>query len=126
MSGAQPVQRIDHEIGVAQPAEAVVLVAPGAGGLGDRGGERGDDGPGLLEGAEFERDGGADDRLLPLEGDGEGAHPVVPVVECAFEEGAGGLADASGEALIGAQDRVRNYQPNAWGGVPLTYLWIEE
>lgn len=30
------------------------------------------------------------------------------------------------KALVGAQDRVQNYQPNSWGGVPLNYLWIKE
>ena len=30
------------------------------------------------------------------------------------------------KALVGAQDRVKNYQPNTWGGVPLSYLWIGE
>ena len=37
MRGAEPVQRLDHEVGVPQPAVAVVPVARRAGRLGDRG-----------------------------------------------------------------------------------------
>ncbi|MFM9108342.1 MAG: ABC transporter substrate-binding protein [Chloroflexota bacterium] len=29
-------------------------------------------------------------------------------------------------ALVAAHDRVQNYQPNTWGGVPINYLWIQE
>ena len=62
LGGAEPVQRLDDEEGVAQPAVAVVPGALRARRLGNRGGMRGDDGAGLLEIAELERDRGADDR----------------------------------------------------------------
>ena len=49
LRGAEPVQRADDEVGVAQPAEAVVPIALGSGRLGDRRRVRGDDGARLLE-----------------------------------------------------------------------------
>ena len=52
------VQRPHHEERVAQPAVAVVPVAAAAGRLGDAGGHRGDDGAGVLEQRELQRDGG--------------------------------------------------------------------
>ena len=76
---AQTIQRIDHEIGVAQPAEAVVPVARRSGGLGNRRRHRRDDGAGVLEDVQLERDRGADDGVLPLERNRERAHPSAPV-----------------------------------------------
>ena len=77
---AEPVQRVDDEIRVAQPAVAVVPVALRVRRLRDRGGQRGDDRAGLLEVAQLQRDRGADHRLLPVERDRQRAHPVAPVV----------------------------------------------
>jgi hypothetical protein len=45
---AQPVERLDRVVGVADPAIPVVPVAARVGVLRDRGGERRDDGAGLL------------------------------------------------------------------------------
>ena len=105
--GPQAIEGGDDEIGVPQPAEAIIPVAFGPRGLGNGGGEGGDDGAGLLETAQLEGDGGADDLILPLEGDGQGAHPAMPVVEGPLQKGTGGLGDAGGQAFIGAEDEVQ-------------------
>ena len=63
----QAVERAHHEEGVAQPAVAVVPVAPAVRRLGDAGGHRGDDRAGVLVQRQLERDGGADHRVLPLQ-----------------------------------------------------------
>jgi hypothetical protein len=76
---AQTVQRPHRVIGVADPAVAVVPVAAALGELGHRGGHGRDDGPRLLEGAELQRDGRADDRVLIVQRNVEGADPVLPV-----------------------------------------------
>ena len=105
LRGAEAIERLDDEEGVAQPAVAVVPVALRAGRLGDRGRVRGDDGARLLEVAELQRDGGADDLGLALERDGERAHPVEPVVARALEELARGGIDGRLERLVGPQDQ---------------------
>ena len=87
---ADAVERLDDEIGVAQPAIAVVPGAPGSRRFGNRGGVRGDDAAGFLEIAELERDRGADDLVLPVVGDGETARPIHPVVDGAVAEFAAG------------------------------------
>ena len=71
--GGEAVERRDREIGIAQPAEAVIPIAFGAGMFRDRGGERGDNAAGFLVDAEFQRDGGPDHRLLPFRRRGEAA-----------------------------------------------------
>ena len=76
---AEPVQRLDRVISVADPAVAIVPVAAAVRRLGDRGGQRGDDRAGLLVLAQLQRDRGADHDLLPFERDGEAAHPVAPM-----------------------------------------------
>ncbi len=126
--GPQAVEGGDDEIGVPQPAEAVIPVTLGPRGLGDGGGEGGDDRPGLLETAQLEGDGGADDLVLPLEGDGQGAYPAMPVVQGPLQKGAGGLGDAGGQALIGAEDEVqrpvaRRPGGRRWSGAPRRSDW---
>src|SRR3989454_8081562 len=46
---------------------------------GNRRGHRRDDRAGIFEHVELQGDGGANDRILPLEGNGEGADPFAPV-----------------------------------------------
>ena len=103
---AQAVERLDDEIGVAQPAEAVVPGARRAGRLGDRGRVRRDDAAGLLEIAQLERDRGADHRVLPIVGDREAADPVAPIVARAIEELAAGPRQFARERLVGAEHHV--------------------
>ena len=106
---AKPVERVDDEIGVPQPTEAIVPVAAGILGLGDRCGYRRDDGTGLLKTAQLQCDGRADDFGLPFERNRQIACPLPPVAACAFVEFAGGLLHRRGEALVGPEqqrDRV--------------------
>src|SRR3546814_7932394 len=67
LGGAEPVEGVHHEICIAQPAVAVVPVAAGVRGFGNGRRQRRDDGAGLLEIAELQRDRGADHGLLPLD-----------------------------------------------------------
>ena len=101
---AEAVQRMHDEIGVAQPAEAVVPVALRTRRLGDRGGQRRDDGPALLEGAELQRDRGTNDLALPFEGDGKRADPVAPVIGGLVEELARGRLDLGAQRLVRADE----------------------
>ena len=98
---AEPVQRLHDKIGVAQPAEAVVPVAPLSGASGMRRGQRRDDGAGLLVGAELQRDRRADHRLLPFERHREAAHPVQPVIRSRRETAADALSGASSSVRPG-------------------------
>ncbi|MNI37516.1 hypothetical protein D3C73_916090 [compost metagenome] len=76
---AQPVQRPHRIVGVADPAVAIVPVAPAFGEFRHGGGHRGDDGAGLLIDAQLQGDGGADHRFLPVQRQVEGPGPVLPV-----------------------------------------------
>src|SRR3546814_19166359 len=60
---AEAVERLHRIISVANPAEAIVPVAPAVRRFGDRSGERGDDRAGLFMLAELEGDRGADHRV---------------------------------------------------------------
>ena len=104
--GADTVERLNDEIGVPQPAIAVVPGAAGARRLRDRGGMRGDDGAGLIEIAELERDRGADDGLLPVDRDRQAAHPLHPVVVRPVGEFAAGRLQVAGKRLVRAEHEV--------------------
>ena len=82
----QAVERIDDEVAVAQPAIAIVPVAPAAWRFGDRRRHGGDDRAGVVEGVLLEGDGGADDSGLPFEWDAEAAHPVAPAGDRLVDE----------------------------------------
>ena len=103
---AEAVQRADDEIGVAQPAEPVIPVARGPVGLGDRGGDGGHHRAGLLHLAQFQGDGRADHRVLPLKGQRDVAHPFPPVILGPLEELAGELGDVPLDRVVGAEDQV--------------------
>ena len=75
----EPVQRIDDEVRVAQPAIAVVPVALRAVRFRQRSRERGDDSAGVVERVEFESDRCTYDLLLPLQGDREVSDPASPI-----------------------------------------------
>ena len=89
VGGIEPVERIDDEIAVAQPAIAIVPVASRRRRLGYRCRHRGDDRAGVVEGVLLQRDGGADDGVLPFERNGQSPHPVAPVAH-AFPRPGGG------------------------------------
>src|SRR3546814_10287941 len=84
---------------------AVVPVAAGVRGFGNGRRQRRDDGAGLLEIAELQRDRGADHGLLPLEGQGEVARPIPPIGIGLAEELTGDLVDRLGEAFVGPEDQ---------------------
>ena len=102
---AQAVEGANDEIGVPQPAEPVVPIALRVRRLGDRGGVGGDDRARLLEVAQLQRDGGADDRRLPVERNAQPAHPVEPVVARALQELARDRIDGGLERLVGPEDQ---------------------
>jgi hypothetical protein len=104
--GAEPVEPVHHEVRVPQPAVAVVPVAPAVRGLRDRGGHGRHDRAALVEGAQLQRDRGADHRLLPLEGDREVPRPVEPVVPGALEELPRRGADRRRQRLVRPEDQV--------------------
>lgn len=108
---AQAVQGLDHVVRVSQPAVAVVPVAAALGVLGDRGGQGRDDGSRLLVRAELECDGGADHRLLPLERDGQVAHPAAPVGRGLAQHPLAGGGEVRVEAFVRAKEhRYRLFQ----------------
>ena len=102
---AEAVQRLDHEVAVAQPAIAIVPVARRIRRLRNRRGQRGQHRAGVLVGAELQRDRGADHRVLPVERNGQRAHPVLPVAAGLGEEFAG--ASAGGDSSTSRPDRAR-------------------
>jgi hypothetical protein len=102
---AQAVERVHDEVGIPKPAVAVVPVASGPGRLGNGRGHRRDDGARVLEGVELQGNGGADDLLLPLEGNGQVPHPVTPAVHGFIEEAAGNLADGVRNGFIRPQNQ---------------------
>ncbi len=104
LRGAEAVKGADDEVGIAQPAEAIVPVALRAGRLGNGSGMRRDDGAGLLEVAELQGDGGADDRLLPVERDTKAAHPSAPIAMRPLQEFAGDIVDRGFQRLVRSEN----------------------
>ncbi len=97
---AQAVERMDDEIGVAQPAETVIPVAYAAGRFGNRSGHGGDDRAGVVEGVQLQGDGGADHHVLPFEGNGQAAHPVGPVAAGIFVKRAAHFMRRTADRLV--------------------------
>ena len=100
------IQRLDHEIGVTQPAIAIIPVAPRMRRFRQRGGERRDDPAGLLEIGELERDGGADDGILPFIGDGKAAHPFPPIIAACARQNRARRRQVRREGFVGAQHQM--------------------
>jgi hypothetical protein len=65
----------------------------------------GDDAAGLLEIAELEGDGRADDDVRPIIGDREATHPFSPVVRRARRERAAGSGRSAGNGSSGPSTR---------------------
>ena len=82
--GAQAVQCAHHEGGIAQPAVAIVPVARRVGRFRDGGGHGRDDRAAVFVLAQLQGDGAADHRFLPVQWNGQVAHPFAPVVGGAF------------------------------------------
>ena len=101
---AEPVQRLNHEVGVAQPAVAVVPVAPAVGALGDRGRQRREHGARVFVRAELQRDRRADHGVLPIEWNRKTAHPVLPVLARVLEERGASVCGGFLDRLVGAEN----------------------
>ena len=102
----ETVERPHHEERIPQPAVAIVPVPARVRGFRDARGHCRDDRAGLLERAELQRDGGAGDRLLPLERQRETPGPPPPVRGGLLLELARGLLDAACESLVGAEEQA--------------------
>ncbi len=102
---AEPVERADHEIRVAQPAVAIIPVALGVRGLGDRGGHGRDHRAGFGVGRQLQRDRRADNGLLPVVGDRQRAHPVAPVIAGLLEEASADFRRRFEQGFIGGGDQ---------------------
>ena len=103
---AEAVERADGEIGVAQPAEAVVPIALRARRFRHRSGDGGDDGAAVLDRAELERDRRAYDGVLPLERHRQVARPLAPVIVRPLLEFARDLMHRTRQRLVLRQDEI--------------------
>ena len=73
--------------------------------LGDRGCQRGNYAAGLLKHAEFERNGSADNRVLPFNRDSQAARPAIPVARRAAVPIICQSMDAIGQSFVGVEDK---------------------
>ncbi len=116
----QAVQRANDEERIPQPAEAIVPVAPAVRRFRNARRHGGDDGARLLELAKLQRDGRADHRLLPFQGNGEATRPGAPVEGGLLLEIPGGLVDASRQRLVGTEEEAHGRvqrEPSAFGDI---------
>ena len=79
LDGGQAVQRPHNEQRISDPTIAIVPVSFRAGGFGNAGCKRSDDGAGRLVIAQLQRDRGADDGVLPFRRQSEPVHPGAPI-----------------------------------------------
>ena len=103
---AEPLEGVQREVRVAQPAEAVVPGAAGAGVLGQARRRRGEQRARVLVLVQLERERGADDLALVVARNARPLHPAAPVVERALEEALGGLLEAGLERLAPGEDEM--------------------
>ena len=104
---AQAIECAYDEIGIAQPAEAVI---PGAGGsvrLGYGRGDGGHHGAGLFDLAQLERDRRPDHGALPFEWQRKVTDPFPPIVLRPFEELPGKLRDVPLDGVVGTENEVQ-------------------
>jgi hypothetical protein len=104
---AQPVESLHRVVGVPDPAIAVVPVTLRSGVLRDRGGQRGDDRAGLLVLAKLEGNGRADHRVLPVERNGQAAHPMPPLAAGADQHVVDRARKIAREAFVGPEKEVQ-------------------
>src|SRR6056297_438510 len=106
LRGAEAVQHVHHEVAVAQPAVAVIPVAPAARGLRDGGGHRRDHRARVLESAELQRDGRTYHGFLPLERDGETSRPAPPEAFRSLEVVVVGVRYGLRDGLVRPEDQM--------------------
>ncbi len=102
----EPLERVEREVRVTQPAEAVVPVAPGPRVLGKARRRRSKQRARVLVLVELERERRAHDLVLVVAGDARALHPAPPVVERALEEALRGLLEPRLERLAPGEDEV--------------------
>ena len=102
----EPLERIEREVRVAQPAEAVVPGAAGTGVLGEARRRRGKQRARVLVLVELQRERRAHDLALVVARHACALHPAAPVVERALEEALGGLLEAGLERLAPREHEV--------------------
>ena len=103
---AEPLERVQREVRIAEPAEAVVPRASRAGVLRDARRRRGEEGARVLVLVELERERRADHLVLVLARYARPLDPAAPVVERPLEEALCGLLEADLERLPPRQDEV--------------------
>ena len=102
----EPLERVQREVRVTQPAEAVVPVASRPGVLGEARRRRGEERARVLVLVQLERERRAHDLVLVVARDPRALHPAAPVVERALEEALGGLLEPGFERLAPGEDEV--------------------
>ena len=103
---AEPLERVQREVRVAEPAEAVVPGAARARVLRKTGRRRSEQGAGVLVLVELERERGADDLILIVARHSRSLHPAAPVVERPLEEPLGRLLETCLERLAPGEDEM--------------------
>ena len=135
--GGEAVEGAHGEKRIAHPAIAVIPVAPRIRRLGQGGGDRGDHPARGLIAAQFQRDRGADDGLLPLERDRQTLRPALPIAGRLGAKGGADLLRAVRQGLIGAEDEghltfevdhppVEHMVNRRVGGQAHVLLWPDE
>ena len=102
----QALERVQREVRVAQPAEAVVPVPSRSRVLGNARRRRGQQRARVLVLVELQRERRANDLLLVLAGDARPLDPTPPVVERPLEEPLGRLLEPGFERLAPGQHEV--------------------
>ena len=103
---AEAVESADDEVGVAQPAVAVIPGAPAPRRLRDRRRGGGDHRPGVLEDMELERQRRPQDLVLEIEGDGAVLAPGAPIGDRPLQEFFGEDFDRPLGGLAVGEDEV--------------------
>src|SRR3990172_8979599 len=99
---AQTVQGVHYKISIAQPTVTVVPVTAATRSFRNGCGHRGDYGPGVIVGVQFERNGCADNCRLPFKGDAEITYPLVPILYRLLEKMAPPLTHSFVGGFVGA------------------------
>ena len=111
---AESLERVEREVRVAQPAEAVVPVAPGPRVLGKARRRGGKQRARVFVLVELERERRANDLVLVVARHARALHPAAPVVERALEEALGGLLETGLERLAPGEDEMAVVLEEEW------------
>ncbi len=103
---SEPLERVQREVRVAQPAEAVVPRSTRAGMLGKARRRSGEQRAGVLVLVELERERRAHDLALVVAGNPRPFHPAAPVVDRPLEESLRGVLEPGFERLAPREDEM--------------------